>query len=355
MQGKEKFKSLRNIYINEKEGQTSFVLLDDILLMINNLIKHEYNWTDEIGVLFKDSYSSNRFKNKTERIGKKYQWLALYKVEALLSDHCKMTDGYKDRYNSNIYDDLPSIPFPWYSDVIPYIDPTMTDEDKCGMEPQEDGSLIIGEKMSDDDWMDRKFPLPLPVFIITDKQGIQWLVLKSHQSCDQVITKLNRELFLFVDSIFIKEEDIHAFNSWAKDKNFHGGWMPESHGAYEFLWNEYTWSDRYKRTKCYEYEKRPHGCPCDIIISNEGQLQENYDGLRNADNFLSTAYAPNEGLMNKLDLYTAERGVVRKKKTDEVVSMNFCKKGFNGIAIRKDILDHYLQDEKLVLISLVSR
>lgn len=343
-----------NIYINEKEGQTSFVLLDDILLMINNLIKHEYNWTDEIGVLFKDSYSSNRFKNKTERIGKKYQWLALYKVEALLSDHCKMTDGYKDRYNSNIYDDLPSIPFPWYSDVIPYIDPTMTDEDKCGMEPQEDGSLNIGEKMSDDDWMDRKFPLPLPVFIITNKQGIQWLVLKSHQSCDQVITKLNRELFLFVDSIFIKEEDIHAFNSWAKDKNFHGGWMPESHGAYEFLWNEYTWSDRYKRTKCYEYEKRPHGCPCDIIISNKGQLQENYDGLRNADNFLSTAYAPNEGLMNKLDLYTAERGVVRKKKTDEVVSMNFCKKGFNGIAIRKDILDHYLQDEKLVLIYYIS-
>ena len=59
--------------------------------------------------------------------------------------------------------------------------------------------------------------------------------------------------------------------------------------------------------------------------------------------------------MNKLDLYTAERGVVRKKKTDEVVSMNFCKKGFNGIAIRKDILDHYIQDEKLVLISLVTR
>ena len=58
--------------------------------------------------------------------------------------------------------------------------------------------------------------------------------------------------------------------------------------------------------------------------------------------------------MNKLDLYTAERGVVRKKKTDEVVSMNFCKKGFNGIAIRKDILDHYLQDEKLVLIYYIS-
>lgn len=34
--------------------------------------------------------------------------------------------------------------------------------------------------------------------------------------------------------------------------------------------------------------------------------------------------------------------------------MNFCKKGFNGIAIRKDILDHYLQDEKLVLIYYIS-
>ena len=60
-------------------------------------------------------------------------------------------------------------------------------------------------------------------------------------------------------------------------------------------------------------------------------IDEIYDGLRNADNFLSTAYAPNEGLMNKLDLYTAERGVVRKKKTDEVVSMNFCKKEFNRL------------------------
>lgn len=50
----------------------------------------------------------------------------------------------------------------------------MTDEDKCGMEPQEDGSLNIGEKMSDDDWMDRKFPLPLPVFIITNKVSNGW-------------------------------------------------------------------------------------------------------------------------------------------------------------------------------------
>lgn len=343
-----------SIYIQERNGQKSFVPLNDIILMINNIIKHEFNWTDIIGETFKDSYSVNRFKNKTERIGKKYQWLALYKVEALLSDHCKMTDGYKDIYSSTVPKDLPDVPYPWYSDIIPYIDPTLTDKDKYEIEPQEDGSFDIGNTMSDDDWIDRSQPLPSPIFIITDEQNIKWLVLKSHQSCDQVVTKLNRELFMFVDSIFIRTEDCVAFDSWAKARNFYGGWMPESQGSYEFLWNEYTWSDRYKRTKCYEYEKRPYGCPCDIIISNRGQHQENYDGLRDTDKFLSTAYAPVEELMEELNLYTAERGVVKRKNTDEVVSVNFRKGEFNGIAIRKDALDDYLQNKNLELVYYIS-
>ena len=41
-------------------------------------------------------------------------------------------------------------------------------------------------------------------------------------------------------------------NSWAKDKNFHGGGCRKVMARID-CWNEYTWSDRYKRTKCYEY------------------------------------------------------------------------------------------------------
>lgn len=336
-------------YIQEKGGQASFVLLNDILLMINNVIKHEYNWTDEIGEASKDGYSVNRHKNKTERVGKKYQWLALYKVEALLSDHCKMTDGYKDRYSRIVPEDLPDIPYPWYSDIIPHIDPTLTN-DGHEMEPQEGGSFDIGNEISDDDWIDRSQPLPSPTFIITDKQDIKWLVLRHYESCNQVVTKLNRRLFMFVNSVFIRNEDCTTFVSWAKDQNFYGSWMPDSLGLGEFLWNEYTWSDRYKRTNCYEHEKRPHGCPCDIVLSNEGQLQEDYDGLRDEDKFLSTAYAPNKELMDELNLYTAERGIVRRKNTNEVVSVNFRKGEFNGMAIRKDVLDNYLHDNNLTLV-----
>lgn len=342
-------RSRSNIYIQEKNGQKSFVPLNDILLMINNVIKHEYNWTDEIGETFKDSYSANRFKNKTERIGKKYQWLALYKVEALLSDHCKMTDGYKDRYSRIVPDDLPDVPYPWYSDVIPYIDPTLTDGDKYRMKFQENGSFDIDNKISDDDWIDRSQPLPSPIFILTDQQNVKWLVLNYYDSCNQVVTKLNRKLFLFVNSGFIRNEDCEAFGHWAVSQNFYGRWMPESRGLYEYLWNEYIWADRYKRTSCYEHERQPNGCPCDIILSNEGQLQENYDGLRNEDEFLSTAYAPNKELMSELNLYTAERGLVRKEHTNEIISVNFRKGDFNGMAIKKDVLDKYLQENEMNL------
>lgn len=337
------------IYVQERNGQESFVPLNDIILMINNIIKHEYNWTDEIGETFKDSYSANRFKNKTERIGKKYQWLALYKVEALLSDHCKMTDGYKDIYSSTVPKDLPNVPYPWYSDVIPYIDPTLTDEDIYEMRPQENSVLDIGNNMSDDNWIARRQLLPSPIFIINNEENVKWLVLNYYDSCNQVVTKLNREFFLFVNSGFIRNEDCEAFSSWAANQNFYGRWMPESRGLYEYLWNEYIWTDRYKRTCCDRHEKRPKNCPCDIVLSNEGQLQENYDGLRNEDKFLSTAYAPNKELMNELNLYTAERGIVRRKNTNEIISVNFRKGLFNGMAIRKDILDNYLQEKKMSL------
>ena len=31
---------------------------------------------------------------KTERIGKKYQWIAMYNILSRVSDHCRMVDKY---------------------------------------------------------------------------------------------------------------------------------------------------------------------------------------------------------------------------------------------------------------------
>ena len=64
----------------------------------------------------------------------------------------------------------------------------MTDEDKCGMEPQEDSSLNIGEKCRTMIGWIVSF-ITIASIHYNKQTGINSLVLKSHQSYDQVITK----------------------------------------------------------------------------------------------------------------------------------------------------------------------
>lgn len=55
---------------------------------------------------------------------------------------------------------------------------------------------------------------------------------------------------------------------------------------------------------------------------------------------------PNHLVMEALNLYTAERGVVRDKNTNAIVARNFSVGRMNGLAMRKDYLDKYLSEKK---------
>ena len=52
--------------------------------------------------------------------------------------------------------------------------------------------------------------------------------------------------------------------------------------------------------------------------------------------------------MEALNLYTAERGVVRDKNTNAIVARNFSVGRMNGLAMRKDYLDKYLSEKNLL-------
>lgn len=83
--------ALRNFEVDEKR-------------MFNYAIYHiinEMGFTDEyFGDHDRDCRSFDRhLTTKTERIGKKYQWITLYNMLARISDNCKMVDrwGYPKR------------------------------------------------------------------------------------------------------------------------------------------------------------------------------------------------------------------------------------------------------------------
>ena len=78
----------------KKDGKVyQRIPLQDIRDIMANIIMNEYCWNDELGELDKGIYSTSRYDNKIERFGKKYLWMALYKTDALLCDHCAVSKG----------------------------------------------------------------------------------------------------------------------------------------------------------------------------------------------------------------------------------------------------------------------
>lgn len=58
---------------------------------------HELGWTPELFGEFDRRRSHDRMDHRVERIGKKYQWLALYELAARMSDNLAYIGGYGDR------------------------------------------------------------------------------------------------------------------------------------------------------------------------------------------------------------------------------------------------------------------
>lgn len=105
------------------------------------------------------------------------------------------------------------------------------------------------------------------------------------------------------------------FAEWAKTANFYGRWMPESTGSIDFLWNDYPWANTYM-SSIYEDGYVDEKIPCDVELTYEAELQEDFRGIQSEENIASTVYAPCRDIMESLGLYTAERGIVRKSDND---------------------------------------
>lgn len=327
--------------------------LEHMILLIANIAKHNFLWDDELGKLDDYVSSEGRYNNLTERFGKKYLWLALYKADALLCDHLKVADGCRCLY-SPTEDDIEPTSYPWHTKEYSRIDPTVLNASDTQSyfsfyaEEMEDVQEITNEQ-----WMSENYPIQNPRLMIKDVDGSEWIVLTCYDGHKTDAEKNTvKDLFLFSNAAFIEYTDYEIYFRWAKNQNFYGRWMPERrNGSIDYLWNEYPWADTYKRTirDINDWEEPGNGATFKINLSYEAQLQEEWIGLDETEMYLKEVSMPNHLVMKALNLYTAERGVVRDKKDKTIVSRNFSIGKMNGLAIRKDYLDKYLSDNHLAL------
>lgn len=343
-----------DVFLKSGNNGIQGVLLSDIQLMVANIAKHDFHWNDELGKLDDNVYSEGRYNNLTERFGKKYLWLALYKADALLSDHFKVADGCNYLY-SPTENDIEPTPYPWHTREYSRIDPTILNaSDAQAYTSFQADELEDVQSETNEQWMSKEHQIPKPRLMVKDTDGSEWIVLTCYDGyrldAEEGTVK---DLFLFSNVAFIKYKELEIFWRWAAMQNFYGRWMPERrNGSIDYLWNEYPWADTYKRTlrDVDDWENPGKGATFTINLSYEAQLQEEWIGLDETKMSLKEVSMPNHLVMKALNLYTAERGVVRDKSNNAIAARNFSIGKMNGLVMRKEYLDQYLSDNNLALV-----
>lgn len=105
----------------DEKGYPKALKLELILKMIAYIIKHDYKYSKVLDYYDANQYSRIRHHNATERIGKKYQWLALWRVYVQLTDNYHFND---DRLYLDPTE-LTTVAWPWRTNMYDRTDPTM--------------------------------------------------------------------------------------------------------------------------------------------------------------------------------------------------------------------------------------
>lgn len=190
-----------------------------------------------------------RIGHKAERIGKKYQWIALHEFMALVSDHFEFK-GYSWSDSNKEYKG------PWQPDIRD-IDPSFILQNDYSIKQianfsqwrSTHGFYNAWKKHASNlNWLKTKIDLPNPenIITITDDKGKEWLMFQGSVNWKEKTPPENREydipareLWYELRSYIVKRKDAEKFFSWAKKQDFIGNWMPHSNDFYEVFLGEY--------------------------------------------------------------------------------------------------------------------
>lgn len=207
-------------------------------------------------------YTYNRHETKKiERIGKKYQWIAMYNVLARISDHHKLK---KD------WDDITSEYDGGWNPYVRDFDPTLNNNflvnpDIPKFKKNNNEHIFISDESSVEsinDWVnndDDQFFKTHQNNILTDSDDVEWVCLSQHKKAESVTSDSTKskskfghgfqDIWAISNGYFVKNEEYEDLKKEIATKSFIGRWFPESHQTVYTLFNrEYGWSKGYKET-----------------------------------------------------------------------------------------------------------
>ncbi|EBO6557625.1 hypothetical protein FNH72_09045 [Salmonella enterica subsp. arizonae] len=203
-----------------------------------------------------DRYASegDRSRNKKERIGKKYQWIALYEVLARIADNHQVVEGGSLWSESKNYVWFQG---PWEL-FVRKIDPTTPSYSKeiirqksfwNNENPYNDWDSTIN------DWLKREANLPDPLELISvlSADDKKYLLLDGFFTWDEPLPLgedeygyAKKHLWYHIRSYLLKEDELPTLiSNLNKDLPLIRN-LPESHDQYRVFSREYYWSPAYQ-------------------------------------------------------------------------------------------------------------
>ena len=226
-------------------------------------IRDELGYKDELFTEY-DSFRNHRNYDrhntrKIERIGKKYQWIAMYNILARISDVHKV-----GRWNDEIFE----FEGAWQTYVRDF-DPTLN----CNFlsptnlpnynSPNNKHDFFIDDETKDEaiikEWASEPcdfFTLHPYKLIPEDTTGQKWVILTYFEKLENDIKNLNKGSFSFIHGsqelwsmshgYIVKQEEFEIFKEELIEKNFMGRHFPEGFDIYKLFNREYAWAPGYR-------------------------------------------------------------------------------------------------------------
>ena len=353
--GSNSFSESHEFFSSDDDGHYKGINLNDIALMMAPIIKNKYIYSEELSRYDGSRYSKDRHHNKTERIGKKYQWLALDEVYAKLTDHCWVKDQRSDKWAvAQDSEGLTREAWPWMTRRYDRFDPTIPSNEeiewyakRLQVMPEKDDEPYADNYEDYKKWIAAAETHPTVKMQWFNDGGKEWVRIYGFESDKHKFDKEERNTMLYYNTSFVRRSDSKKMKEWASDQDFSGRWMAERTDCIDFRWNEMPWSDSYKRLERNKWEE-DENYPCKVLVAYDEQLQEEIYGMLNQDESYSySSSMPCAEMMEEMGLYTAERGVVRKRDDGSVAAINtgIIQKG-TGLLVRKDLLCEFMQRKK---------
>lgn len=339
----------------DEKGEPKALKLRLIPRMIASIIKRDYGYSKELDYYDGSHYSKDRHHNVQERIGKKYQWLALWRIYAQLCDNYlfKQDRFYPDPITLN------DVVWPWQTNMYDRNDPAMPTMEEMreytkGLDflPEHDERVV--DIKNGKDWVDSEESHPVVNTQYLHSNGEIWVLLYGYQSDKVKVDGENRDSIIHYNCCFVDKQDDSKMDKWAEATDFSGNWMEHRQDCIDFRWNEFPWSHAYKQLNRDEWviENGRVDYPCNVKVSYDEQLQEEVYGMIDDKEYHSFSVGmPCAELIETMNLYTAERGLIRKMDNDEIVAVSFSVlegKG-TGLLIKKDILCQFMRKKKYSL------